>query len=70
MTTQNFLVRRRSLRSREAFAGYLFVAPALLGFILFIAGPILTSFYFSLSDFRLITPPEWAGAKNYLPNTS
>jgi multiple sugar transport system permease protein len=55
----------RSLRSREALAGYLFVTPAVLGFLIFIAGPILVSAYFSLTEYKLISSPHWAGLQNY-----
>ncbi|MHB0858085.1 MAG: carbohydrate ABC transporter permease [Anaerolineae bacterium] len=57
--------RRRSASGHESLYGYLFVAPAVLGFVVFIAGPILLSMGFSLTDYRLITPPVWAGTKNY-----
>ncbi|MFN8444862.1 MAG: sugar ABC transporter permease [Caldilineaceae bacterium] len=55
----------RTLRTREALAGYLFVAPALFGFLVFIAGPILVSAYFSLTEYKLTRSPQWAGLQNY-----
>ncbi len=58
--------QRLSLRKREAIAGFLFIAPALAGFVLFIAGPILASLGFSLTEFRLIASPHWTGLHNYL----
>lgn len=56
---------RYSLRSREALAGYLFVAPACAGFILFTAGPILASLVLSLTTFDIISAPKWSGFENY-----
>ena len=55
----------RTLRNREALAGYLFITPAVLGFLIFIAGPILVSAYFSLTEYKLISSPHWAGLQNY-----
>jgi multiple sugar transport system permease protein len=54
-----------SLRTRETLAGYLFVAPAVAGFLLFIAGPIVASLLLSLTEYRVITPPRWIGIENY-----
>jgi ABC-type spermidine/putrescine transport system permease subunit I len=54
-----------SLRRREAFAGYLFAAPVILGFLLFTMGPIIVSIFFSLTDYDIISPPRWIGLNNY-----
>ncbi|CAN5792259.1 sugar ABC transporter permease [soil metagenome] len=59
------MIRARTLRNREALAGYLFITPALLGFLVFIVGPILVSAYFSLTEFKLISSPHWIGLQNY-----
>lgn len=56
---------RSTLRRREALAGYLFVTPALIGFVCFIAGPILVSFGLSLTEYRLLRAPAWVGLQNY-----
>lgn len=58
--------RTLSLRHQEALAGYLFIAPVALGFVVFIAGPILASLWFSLTEFRLISRPYWIGLANYV----
>ncbi len=59
------VTRRVSLRKREALAGYMFIAPAVVGFVVFVAGPIVASLVFSLTEFRLIVPPRWTGLANY-----
>ena len=59
------VARQLSLRKREALAGYLFIAPAVVGFVVFVAGPIAASLVFSLTEFRLIVPPRWTGLANY-----
>jgi multiple sugar transport system permease protein len=53
------------LRGREALAGYLFLLPWLLGLILFVAGPMIASAYFSFSKYDVVNPPKFIGVKNY-----
>ena len=50
----------------EAFWAYLFVAPPLLGFLLFSCGPMLASLYLSFTEYDILTPPRWVGADNYV----
>jgi multiple sugar transport system permease protein len=56
---------RSSLRRREAITGYLFILPAVLGFLLWTAGPMVYSFWMSLHEWDLLTSPEWVGFGNY-----
>ncbi len=58
--------RKFSLKQREAMLGWLFVSPALIGFSIFTFGSILYSFYLSLTDYDLFTPPTFIGLKNYI----
>ena len=53
------------VRRREALFGMLFVAPWLIGFIVFTLGPMLFSAYASFTDYNLIRPPQWSGLDNY-----
>jgi multiple sugar transport system permease protein len=59
----------RTLRSptarREAIYGYLFIAPAVLGFLIWIAGPMLFSAWVSLTEWDLLSAPEFVGLRNY-----
>src|SRR5512135_3228900 len=57
--------RRVSLRQREALAFYLCISPWLLGFIIFVAGPIIASFYISLTRWDLLSPARFIGTANY-----
>jgi multiple sugar transport system permease protein len=59
-----------SLRRREALFGFLFILPAVFGFVVFVAGPILASLYFSLTEFKIISAPRWIGLTNYLKLTT
>jgi multiple sugar transport system permease protein len=54
---------RRS--QREAIAFYLSISPWLLGFILFIAGPMVISLLVSFTDWDLLSPAVWVGLDNY-----
>jgi multiple sugar transport system permease protein len=51
---------------REAITGYLFVSPAVLGFLIWVAGPMLFSAWLSLTEWDLLTPPVFVGFSNYV----
>lgn len=53
-------------RTREAIGGYLFILPTMLGFILFLAIPVLASLALSFADWNLLLPPVFIGVENYL----
>jgi len=55
----------RSAHQKEALRFYIAIAPWLVGFILFTAGPMLISLYASLTDWDLLTDPRWVGLDNY-----
>ncbi len=60
-------VRRPSkMALREALECYFFISPALLGFAVFVVGPILVSAYYSLCDYELTSSPQFRGVANYL----
>ena len=44
---------------------YLFIAPVVLASVVFLLGPMLTSLWWSLNDYRGIQPPVFVGLKNY-----
>ena len=50
---------------RRNGAGYLFLLPWLIGFVVLTAGPTLASLYLSFTDYDLLRPPRWSGLKNY-----
>lgn len=55
----------RDLRGQETLAFYLCISPWLLGFILFVLGPMVASFYFSLTEWDLLSAPRFVGLSNY-----
>jgi multiple sugar transport system permease protein len=57
---------RLSLRRQEALLGAAFVAPQVIGFIAFVAGPILAIFYFSVFRWNIIQGAlTFVGGANY-----
>ncbi len=50
---------------RSFLTGMAFISPALIGFALFALWPIVQSFYYSLTDYRLLQPPYYIGLENY-----
>jgi len=59
---------KRRARAR-LITGLCFISPWLFGFLLFQLFPIVSSFYYSLTEYNLFSPPEWAGASNYAEMT-
>ena len=57
--------RRSSIQRRENILGYLYVSPWILGCIIFIIGPMIASLVLSFANYRVITPPNWLGFRNY-----
>ena len=50
----------------EKYAAWLFLAPALIGILIFIIIPICMSFGMSMLDWNLISLPKFVGFNNYL----
>ncbi|MBC8134695.1 MAG: extracellular solute-binding protein, partial [Fibrella sp.] len=49
----------------EARAGYLFIAPWLIGVLLFLLGPMLVSLLLAFSSWDIISPASWVGTENF-----
>lgn len=59
------IMPKGKLARREAFWFYIFILPWLFGFIVFQGGPVLASFYLSLTKYNVGKPPEFLGLTNY-----
>jgi multiple sugar transport system permease protein len=64
------LVRRRGASPKyqeNTFAGYLFAAPWIVGFAIFVVVPLAFSLYWSFTDYRVVSrdPANWVGLDNY-----
>jgi multiple sugar transport system permease protein len=53
-------------RRREMIAGYLFLLPWAIGFVLFVAGPLIASAALSFTAFDVARPPRFIGLDNYV----
>lgn len=54
-----------TMRQREAVMGLLFIAPALIGLVVFFVLPTLRAAHISLTNWNLLRPPRWVGLSNY-----
>jgi len=50
---------------REQWIGVLFAMPWILGFLVFLAYPLVSSFYYSFTSFSVLRKPIWIGLENY-----
>lgn len=57
--------RRLTMTRREARWCYIFIAPAVLGIVLFSIGPMIASLWLSLTSYDMLSSPVWVGAQNY-----
>src|SRR5690606_8078529 len=46
-------------------AAWLFIAPWVLGFLIFTAGPMIASLYLSFTEYDVLRPPKAVGLDNY-----
>ena len=57
--------RRSSLHRRQILQGYLFISPVVLGYLIWVAGPMLMAIWLSLTEWNLLQPPKFVGLSNY-----
>lgn len=50
---------------KESVEGIVFALPALLGLLIFTTGPVIASFYLSLTEYNIVKAPEFVGLANY-----
>ncbi|MCC6457829.1 MAG: sugar ABC transporter permease [Caldilineaceae bacterium] len=53
------------LQRREAIEGYLWIAPWIIGFLVFSLGPIVASLYLSFTEYSIGGIPTWIGLANF-----
>lgn len=68
MTSEKFLAKkkRKGVKDYDNLAGYAFISPWLIGFILFTIIPMGLSFILSFTQYDLLSPPKWVGFENYI----
>ena len=64
---KNHLSKREVLRlfRKEERDFYFFTLPWVVGFFLFVFGPMVSSVIISFTHWDIITPPQWIGSENY-----
>ncbi|MFE7614973.1 carbohydrate ABC transporter permease [Streptomyces sp. NPDC057496] len=70
MSTHTLRPKRRpstlaTRRRRSALRTAAFMSPWLIGFCVFFAYPLISTVYFSFTDYDGFTPPEFSGLKNW-----
>src|SRR5258706_5943195 len=64
-------VRRKARLSgmarREALTFYICISPWLIGFLVFVAYPIVRSLYLSFTHYQIGGPPGFTGLDNFTP---
>jgi multiple sugar transport system permease protein len=65
-------MRRDTLSKKSLFSeligqrySYLFIAPAIILFSVFVFVPVIASFFLSFTRYNILTPPVWVGLDNY-----
>lgn len=59
------MARAPLFQRREARAGYLFILPWIIGFLVFTAGPMVASLWLSFTDYSLVGETKQVGTENY-----
>lgn len=58
--------RLSEVKRRDALTGYAFIAPTIIGFVVFVLGPLVAAFYLSLTKYNILTAPKFVGFDNYV----
>jgi len=58
-------LRLGKIERTEAKWAYLFVAPWIIGFLLFTLGPMIASLFFSLTQYNVLQPARFVGLQNF-----
>jgi len=56
----------KRLTESEAFCGWVFITPALIGFTVFYLLPTIRAFYIGLTNWNLLRAPKFLGLDNYI----
>lgn len=59
------LRKGKKLKNRNNLAGYIFISPWLVGFLMFTIIPMLWSLYLSFTKYDILSSPRWVGLMNY-----
>lgn len=54
------------MRRQEMIEGLLYLSPWIIGFVVFVAGPLLASAVLSFTKYNVLRPPTFIGLNNYI----
>jgi len=54
------------LMKKEYRDFWIFISPWIVGFIAFSVGPIIASIFISLTEWNILSPPNWVGFNNFI----
>jgi ABC-type sugar transport system permease subunit len=57
--------RLKNRKIKALIIGYLFILPSIIGFSVFVAYPLITSFYYALTEWDGFGKPKFVGFENY-----
>lgn len=63
--TPELKIRRTHRAKLESRTAYLFIAPFIIGMLVFTVGPMILSLLMSFADWDIITPARWRGFGNF-----
>lgn len=55
-----------SRKLRDNLRAYAFLSPWLISLVVFTAYPMIASFYFAMTRYTVVKPPEWVGFDNFV----
>ncbi len=66
MALSRLKTKRRPTFWRDTLTGYLFILPVVLGLLIWTFGPMIASAYYSLTNYKITSAPEFIGIKNFV----
>lgn len=66
MTKKNSIRKPMRAEKKEALTAMVFIAPWVVGFLVFTLYPILSSLYYSMTNYNVLNPPSFIGFENYI----
>ena len=55
----------KRIKQKYNYAGYLYILPWILGFLLLQLVPLISSLWYSFTDYQMIGTPKFVGLENY-----
>jgi multiple sugar transport system permease protein len=66
MTRKNSIRKPMRAEKKEALTAMVFIAPWVVGFLVFTLYPILSSLYYSMTNYNVLNSPSFIGFENYI----